>query len=48
METVLNSVRKAKAIEDMVSPVEIDNIQGLPKVWKPLNNFCKNENIKKW
>jgi len=25
----------------------IPNIQGLPKVWKPLNNFCKNENIKK-
>jgi len=22
-------------------------IQGLPKVWKPLNNSCKNENIKK-
>jgi len=22
-------------------------IQGLTKVWKPLNNFWKNENIKK-
>jgi len=25
----------------------ITNIQSLTKVWKPLNNFCKNENIKK-
>lgn len=43
----LKKKREIKSIEPRILNIIQNNIQGLSKVWKPLNNFCKNENIKK-